>query len=139
MNEQAVEISSYRAEMSITGCGMGPPASSHFELSRWGDAYRLTLKSEFDGFHTETFCNVSAQDVDRQFGLLRNATVRAYPVSPLVCDGEYVEVTIHGEQAALTLGWWSEAPEGADQIFDFSDWMRQLIDPDVDDDESEDE
>jgi hypothetical protein len=137
MNEQAAETSNFRAEMTIAGCGLGPPATTHIELGRWGDAYRITCKNEFDGQETETFCAVSVQEVDRQFNLLRKATVCAYAVSPLVCDGEYVKVTIHGEHADLTLGWWTVAPLGADEVFDFSDWMRRLIDPDVEDDESE--
>jgi hypothetical protein len=50
-----------------------------------------------------------------------------------VCDGEYVEVTVHGEYADLTMGWWTHPPEGADALFDFSEWMRRLIYPDRDD------
>jgi len=127
-----MQKSNYSAEMTITGCGLGPPASSSFELGRWGDSYRITCKNDFDGERTDTFCDVTVLEVGRQFDLLRLATVCAYPISPLVCDGEYVEVTVHGEYADLTMGWWTDPPHGADALFDFSEWMRQLIDPDRD-------
>lgn len=127
-----MQASNYSAELTITACGLGPPASSHFELGQWGDGYRLTCKNDFDGEQTATFCDVSALDVDDQFDLLRNATVCAYPTSPLVCDGEFVEVTVHGEYADLTMGWWTAPPNGADALFELSEWMRRLIDPDRD-------
>lgn len=116
--------------MTITGCGLGPPARSHFELGRWGDGYRITRNNDFDGEQTNTFCDVSMQEVNHQFDLLRNATVCAYPVSPPICDGEYIEVSVHGEQADLTLGWWTAPPYGADVLSDFAEWMRERIEPD---------
>lgn len=133
MNELIMPESNYSAEMTITGCGLGPPARSHYELGRCGDGYRLTCKNDFDGELTETFCELPAQEVEHQFDLLRHATVCAYPISPLVCDGEYVEVTVHGEYADLTMGWWTAAPDGAEALFDFSEWMCRLIEPDYDD------
>ena len=136
-----MQTSNYCAELTITGCGLGPPASTCLALGRWGESYRITCKNDFDGKQTETFCDVSEPEVNRQFDLLRNATVCAYPVSPLVCDDEYVEVTIHGEDADLTMGWWTAPPVGADVLFDFSEWMRQLGDPDWEDptEDSDDE
>lgn len=138
MEEKSLYESNYRTELTITGCGLGPPASSHMVLGRWGDGYRITCKDDFDGKQTDTFCDVSMHEVDRQFDLLRNTTVCAYPVSPLVCDGEYVEVTIHGEGADLTMGWWTNPPAGADALFDFSQWLLQLIKSDWYHDPSED-
>lgn len=70
--------------------------------------------------------------MEHQFDLLRNASVCAYPESPPMMDGEYVELTIHGVQANLTMGWWTAPPFGADALFEFSEWMRKLIFPDRD-------
>ena len=97
------------------------------ELGRWDGGYRITCKNDFDGEQTESFCDVSALEVDRQFDLLRKATICAYPISPLVCDGQYVEVTIHGMGADLTMGWWTLPLAGADVLFDFSQWLLLLI------------
>jgi hypothetical protein len=140
MKVLTMQESSYSAELTITGCGLFP-GEECINLERCGDGYRITCKSDLDGRQTETFCNVSVLEVDRQFELLRLATVCAYPISPLVCDGEYVEVTVHGEYADLTMGWWSDPPRGADALFDFSEWMRRLIESDRDEafEDSDDE
>lgn len=130
--------SDHRASITVTPA-MGPPARTHYVLKRRGMAYRVTCNSVINGVSTKVFCNVSAQEVDHQFDLLRQATVCAYPVSPLVCDGEYVKVTIHGLYADLILGWWTAAPEGADAVWDFADWMRELINPERDKESSVDE
>ena len=57
---------------------------------------------------------------------LRNATLPAFPISPLVCDGEYVELRVCGTYANLTLGWWTIAPDGAEAYADFAAWLRDV-------------
>lgn len=69
---------------------------------------------------------VSPSDVDEQLALLRDSRIPAYPVSPMVCDGEYVELAIPGEFANLTVGWWTEPPQGAETLAAFSEWLRRL-------------
>lgn len=32
---------------------------------------------------------------------------------------------IEGEYSALTLGWWTIAPEGAEGVSEFADWLRE--------------
>lgn len=68
---------------------------------------------------------VSPGEVAEQFQLLKKATVPAFPISPQVCDGEYVELTIKGELSELTLGWWTIAPEGAEVLSDFAAWLKE--------------
>ena len=120
----------YSASVKVTSSGPPPIFHSHFELTGWGDAYRITCKTNDGEKKTRSFRNVSVPEVEQQFELLRNATICAYPSSPLVCDGEYVEVRIDGDFADLILGWWTIPPEGADAIADFSEWMRGRNDAD---------
>ena len=68
---------------------------------------------------------ISAVAVQEQWDALKTCTVPAFPVSPMVSDGEYVELTIEGEQSTLTLGWWTIAPEGAEPVAAFADWLRE--------------
>jgi len=56
---------------------------------------------------------------------LERATVPAYPRSTAALDGEYVELTIHGEQADLTVGWWTDPPNGAETVARFADWLQK--------------
>jgi len=57
---------------------------------------------------------------------LKQSTVPAFPVSPIVCDGSYVELMIEGEFSRLTLGWWTIAPDGAEAVADFADWLEEI-------------
>lgn len=67
---------------------------------------------------------VPLEEVTKKLHDLRKINVPAFPVSPLVMDGEYVELTIFGEHSTLSLGWWTIAPEGAEGICEFSEWLR---------------
>jgi len=69
---------------------------------------------------------VNREAANREVLKLKQAKIPAFPKSPLVCDGEYVELCIHGEYADLTLGWWTVAPDGAESLADFADWMRSI-------------
>jgi len=68
---------------------------------------------------------------------LRNATVPAMPVSPPVCDGSHIELRIEGEGATLTLCWWALAPEGAEVLGEFSEWMQAAWPEDLTDPEDD--
>lgn len=127
-----MQVSNYSAELTITGCGLCPGENERLALERCGSGYRITCRAESNGEHTDSFFDASAEDVDHQFELLRKAVVCAYPVSTMVLDGEYVELTVHGEQADLTMGWWTAPPYGADALFKFSEWMHKLVFPDRD-------
>ena len=66
-------------------------------------------------------------EVTQQFDNLRKTTLPAFPVSPRVLDGCYVELTIYGEFSELRLGWWTIAPEGAGSLSEFAEWMQNLV------------
>ena len=68
---------------------------------------------------------LSEIEVQEQLASLKQATVPAFPVSPEVCDGSYIELTVKGEFSTLTLGWWTIAPQGAERFSEFADWMRE--------------
>ncbi|MDT8445188.1 MAG: hypothetical protein RQ722_12910 [Desulfuromonadales bacterium] len=67
---------------------------------------------------------VPLEEVTQRFHDLKKVNIPAFPVSPLVMDGEYVELTIFGEHSTLSLGWWTTAPEGAEGIREFAEWLR---------------
>ena len=46
---------------------------------------------------------------------------------------------MHGANSDLRLKCWITAPEGADVVNDFSDWMQRLVQPDPSEDESGEE
>lgn len=69
---------------------------------------------------------VPTADFDGQIAKLRDARIPAYPVTPEICDGSYIEVTIHGEHAQLSAGWWTAAPEGYDALDEFVDWLWRV-------------
>ena len=68
---------------------------------------------------------LNSTDVQQQIIKLKQASVPAFPVSPDVCDGEYIELTIQGEMSTLTLGWWTLPPEGAEEVAAFANWLRE--------------
>ena len=69
---------------------------------------------------------IGAGLVERKLAELRRMMVPAFPVGPTVCDGEYVELEIEGENSTLKLGWLSVAPDGAEDVAGFSDWLREI-------------
>ncbi|ACD94569.1 hypothetical protein [Trichlorobacter lovleyi] len=126
------------ARLRITpSCGFMPLSVHLLKLVQRGDAYHIQVTEQQGPSRKRWRVTVPADEVTQQLDLLRRATLPAFPVSPLVCDGEYVELTIHGEFSDLTLGWWTIAPDGAESLSDFADWMRKLALPD--EEESDDE
>lgn len=121
------------ARMSIHPSGYGDPLPLQtLKLIKQGDDYRVETTEQIGRKRKHWRAVVTPEDATRQMGLLRKASLPAFPISPLVCDGEYIELTIHGNFSDLTLGWWSAAPEGTDALADFSEWLRKLGLPDED-------
>jgi len=65
-------------------------------------------------------------EVIKRLDKLRSAKIPAFPISPSVCDGSYIELTIYGELSTVMLGWWTIAPDGADEVADFADWLCNI-------------
>jgi hypothetical protein len=94
-------------------------------LARVGETHRLEVTERTSETRRRWSVEVSAEEVERQFATLKQARVPAFPVSPMVCDGAYYELTIPGECSQLRLSWWTIAPEGAWELADFADWMEK--------------
>jgi hypothetical protein len=126
------------AYLRITPSGYFQPAATHkLTLVQQGENCWIETTEQRGRKHKQSRTSVAPEAVAQQLELLRNATIPAFPISPLVCDGEYEELTIHGEFSNLTLGWWTIAPAGADGLADFAGWLRGLGLPDEDDQEDD--
>ena len=107
-----------------------------FGLLSEAPGYTLTLLRVAVGYRLEAISlgkprqrrkvDVDAVDAERWLAALKKATVPAFPCSPMVCDGEYLELTVEGECSTLTLSWWTIAPTGAEVVEEFANWMRSL-------------
>ena len=69
---------------------------------------------------------VAIADFDSQIAKLRDARIPAYPLTPKICFGSYIEVTIHGEHVELSTEWWTAAPAGYDALDNFEDWQWRV-------------
>jgi hypothetical protein len=130
------------AQLRITPCGIyGPPPTILVELTIRNGTWTVIATetcpamSVVDDPDSPSSCRsisrhweviLDAEEAITRLEKLHDATVPAFPVSLLVCDGEYVEITIRGEQAELTLGWWTAPPQGAEVLSEFADWLRGI-------------
>ncbi len=115
------------ARLRSTACfGAFPLPVQTFELSKAGSGYRITTTDAQGQLNKHWHTDVPAAEVEHQLELLRSATVPAYPVSDQVCDGEYIELLIHGECASSIFAWYTAVPHGAEALGAFADWMRKL-------------
>jgi hypothetical protein len=117
------------ARLRITPCGLFEPITHTMTLEQIDSAYRIAVveRNGLTRKQTRRRVAVSATLVQARLVALKQGTVPAFPVSPLVCDGEYVELKIEGEYSSLTLGWWTIAPEGAEGVSEFADWLRETV------------
>ena len=107
------------------GCG---PQELTIALVQLNGSFLLDVQdsSEFSSRKRKRWrVALNSTDVQQQIIKLKQASVPAFPVSPDVCDGEYIELTIKGEMSTLTLGWWTLPPEGAEEIAAFANWLRE--------------
>jgi hypothetical protein len=120
------------AELTITpSSGPGPPLPTYrLGLVQIGDEFLIEATRQLGESESRESLKVDREAANREVLKLKQAKIPAFPKSPLVCDGEYVELCIHGEYSDLTLGWWTVAPDGAESLADFADWMRTIGLPD---------
>jgi hypothetical protein len=104
---------------------------------RQGKTFRVETTEQRAGKRRRWRRQVDADVIQQQLSRLREANLPAFPVSPMVCDGAYVQLTISGEHADLRLGWWTIAPKGAEVLADFADWLWKLGMPDSDEDQAD--
>ena len=99
--------------------GLTPLPTYKLNLVQQGDNCWIETVEQLGRKRKQKRTSVAPEVVAQQLERLRNATIPAFPISPLVCDGEYEELTIHGEYSTLTLGWWTMSPFGAEALADF--------------------
>lgn len=115
------------AQLRITPCGLFEPIIQTITLEQVDAAYRVAVieRNRLTRKQSRHRVDVSAALVQERLAALKQLTVPAFPVSPMVCDGEYVELQVEGEYSTLTIGWWTIAPEGAEGVAEFADWLRE--------------
>lgn len=117
------------ARLRIEPCGVFGSVTRTISLQQMGTDYSLEVVEREKLTKTRSCWRVpiSEGDVKAQLDALKQATIPAIPISPMVCDGEYLELTVEGEFSKLTLGWWTIAPKGAACLSNFADWLRETV------------
>ncbi|WP_295434184.1 hypothetical protein [uncultured Thiodictyon sp.] len=122
-------------KVTTSPSGYGPPVPS----------YSLVVKRHRDDFFIETteVCEdkerawrtpLDPRETDSYLSRLHGMSVPICAESPTVPDGEYIEITVFGLNARLTLGWWSVPPVGAEYLAELVDWVLRSGTPDDDTD-----
>ena len=114
------------ARLRVTPAGGFTPSSQAYTLQRLQDTFRILVVKR-DGVskrQTRRYVPVAAAEALKQLAQLQRLTVPAFPVSPLVTDGEHLELTVEGQSSSLTLSWWTIAPDGAEGLAEFANWLR---------------
>lgn len=115
------------AKLTITpSWGPTPIPTYRLRLNQIGDDFLIEATTQFGRRQSRKSYKVDKEAAHREMLKLKQAKTPAFPESDMVCDGEYIELCIHGKHADLTLGWWTAAPEGAHSLADFADWMRSI-------------
>jgi hypothetical protein len=105
--------------------GYGGPAPSYTLILRLDDAR---------GFYVETIAEseddtrrwrvpVDLREAQDSLSRLAQARVPVFLESPASVDGQYVEVTVPGIGADLTIGWWNIPPAGAEVFAELVEWL----------------
>jgi hypothetical protein len=119
------------ARLRTTPCGMFGGGITTICLEQRDSSFSLSVRERdsLTGAHSKRRVAVDSALVHEQLMRLRQSTVPAFPVSPVVSDGAYVELRVEGELSTLTLGWWTVAPDGAEGVSDFAEWMEETVSP----------
>lgn len=109
------------AKLFIKPCGGSFPSENlTLRLVKTGNAFRVEGTIQAGRKKSCKVVNVSTDEVLDQLEKITKATLPAFPISPMVMDGEYIELTIYGIQSDLTLNWWTVGPKDADVLIDFA-------------------
>lgn len=106
--------------------GYAPLPTTSLRLVQRGDEYCIEGAKQTGRMREQWKVPVPRIDAENQLEALRKASIPAYPVSPSVCDGSYIELTIYGIDSELKLSWWTAAPDGAEVLGNFSDWLHDI-------------
>ena len=104
--------------------GVPPSTKETYQLYEKNERHLLQQTTAVEQHRTRSIIPRPNNEVAKWLDSLRGATVTAMPISRLVCDGEYLELRIEGEQSNMTLGWWTIEPEGAELLAAFAVWRR---------------
>jgi hypothetical protein len=116
------------ARLRITPCGLFDQVTRTIVLKQIGSDYFLEVfeRERQTKKQSRRCVAVSEVVVRQQLAALKLTTVPAVPVSPMVFDGAYIELTIEGEHSTLTIGWWTTPPDGAEGVAEFADWLSNV-------------
>ena len=119
------------ARLSITPCMVNSEIKKRIvNLVQQGDQCFVEEIIHQDNSRRRRKIFIPLSEVTQRMDALSRTKIPAFPVSPEVMDGDYVELTIYGVFSTLTLGWWTISPEGADGIREFTEWLRCMAFPD---------
>lgn len=100
-----------------------------YRLELSGDTYSIAYvqRQRGSGHQIRKRVPVDRGVIQARLVTLKNSTVPAFPAAETVCDGTYFELTVEGVSSTLTLGWWSDAPKGAEVYADFAEWLEKSV------------
>jgi hypothetical protein len=113
------------AKLRISPCyGAYPLKKSTFRLVQIGSTFQIEGTMQVSQARSHWVVKLSTDEVIDQLEKINKATLPAFPVSPMVCDGEDIELTIYGICSVMTLSWLTAGPKDADVLIDFADWLK---------------
>lgn len=113
------------AKLVIKPCwGIYPLENLALRLVKKGNAFRVEGVIQAGRKRSCRVVKLSTPEVLDQLDKIKNATLPAFPISSMVMDGEYIELTIYGIRSDLTLSWRADGPKDADVLIDFASWLK---------------
>ena len=97
------------------------------KLVRIGNDFRLDVT--IPRGHGRWKVSLLPEEVQSQLAILKIPTMPAFPIISQVCDGVHIEITIYGIVSDLKFNWISTAPEGAEALGNFVEWLREKAEP----------
>jgi hypothetical protein len=111
------------AKLRITpAMGAGPSNTTYWLRCSRGSYFIDIIQTNYGQIERHRV-PIDSIEVKHQLLMLRQATVPAFPVTPPTFDGEHIELTIEGEYSSMCMSWWTVAPQGAEALLEFINWM----------------
>lgn len=113
------------ARVRTSPSGYGEPVPSYTLALRLDDVLGFYVETTKESEDASWRWRVStdSREAEELLGRLSQSRVPVFLESPTSADGSYVEVTVHGGGADLTIGWWNIPPAGAEVFGEFANWL----------------